>query len=72
MQTISETVRAVTALGRDARRVATALQRHKSGIDPYKFAIVHRLAMVAMEFGQAIGQAEATMPPSLRSAIYAT
>jgi hypothetical protein len=67
--TLSGTVRAVTGLGRDARRVAALLQRHQSGIDPYKFAIVHRLALVAMELGQAIVQAEAALTPQARSAI---
>jgi hypothetical protein len=68
--TISGTVRAVTALGRDARRVAALLQRHQSGIaDPHKRAICHRLALVAMEVGQAIVQAEAALSPSARNAI---
>jgi hypothetical protein len=68
--TISGTVRAVTALGRDARRVAAALQRHQFGIaDPHKLAIYHRLALVAMEPGQAIDHAEAALSPSARIAI---
>jgi hypothetical protein len=70
MQTISETVRAVTALARDARRVAAALQRHQVGIaDPHRRAILHRLTVVAHEFGLAISNAEAALSPSARSAI---
>jgi hypothetical protein len=70
IDTLTGTVRALTALGRDARRVAAALQRHQSGIaDPHKRAICHRLALVAMEVGQAIVQAEAALSPSARIAI---
>jgi hypothetical protein len=67
---LSGTVQAVIALGRDARRVAALLQRHQSGMaDPHKRAICHCLALVAMEVGQTIVQAEAALSPSARNAI---
>jgi hypothetical protein len=67
--TISGTVRAVVALGRNARRVAAALQRHQSGIaDPYERAIFHRLSMVASDFALAISTAAAALPSSAPSA----
>jgi hypothetical protein len=66
--TIAGTVRALTTLGRDARRVAAALQRHQFD-DPSKRAICHRLALVALEVAQAIVQAKVALSPQARSAI---
>jgi hypothetical protein len=61
--TLGGTVAAVIDLGRDARRVAAALQRHQSGIgDPHERAILHRLYMVASDFALAISTAAAALP----------
>jgi hypothetical protein len=69
MQTISETVRAVTALGRDARRLADALAHHKLGTDAPRHAGLHRIETVLRDCGLAIRDAEAALTPSARIAI---
>jgi hypothetical protein len=44
------------------------LQRHQFD-DPSKRAICHRLALVALEFGLTISNAESALSPQARSAI---
>jgi hypothetical protein len=69
MQRISETVRAVTALARDARRLADALAHHKVGTDAPCHAALHRIETSLRDFGNAIRDAEAALSASARIAI---
>jgi hypothetical protein len=71
-ESISVTVAALIAMASEARRSAASLQRYQrypTVHDHRDFAALHRLALVAQEFGEAIVQAEAALSPSARSAI---
>jgi hypothetical protein len=66
--TIGSTIAALLTMAGEARRLAASLQRYQSP-NHRDFAALHRLALVAQEFGEAIVQAEAALSPSARNAI---
>jgi hypothetical protein len=71
-KTIGDTVAALIAMAGEARRSAASLQRYQryqTVHDHRDFAALHRIALVAQEFGEAIIQAEAALSPSARIAI---
>jgi hypothetical protein len=67
--TISGTVRTLTALGRNARRLADQLAHHKRGTDAQSHAALHRIETVLRDCGIAIRDAEAALSPATRAAI---
>lgn len=72
MQTIAETARAATALGRDAERIADALRHHLPDVaDRRHHAALHRIEVAARDFANTIGLAEAALSPVVKAAIEA-
>ena len=67
--TIGSTIAALLTMAGEARRLAASLQRYQTVHNHRDFAALHRLALVAQEFGEAIVQAEAALSPSARNAI---
>jgi hypothetical protein len=67
--TINGTVRAVTAMGRNARRLADQLAHHKVGTDAPRHAAMHRVETALRDFGNVIRDGEAALTPSARIAI---
>ena len=67
--TIGGTIAALLTMADEARRSAASLQRYQTVHNHRDFAALHRLALVTMELGQAILQAEAALTPQARSAI---
>jgi hypothetical protein len=70
--TIGGTIAALLTMADEARRSAASLQRYQRYQTVHNhrdFAALHRLALVAQEFGEAIVQAEAALTPQARSAI---
>jgi hypothetical protein len=69
--TINGTVRAVTAMGRNARRLADQLAHHKVGTDAQSHAALHRIETALRDCGIAIRDAEAGLSDQVRAAINA-
>ena len=72
MQTISATVRNAARVGKDAKRLADALQRHHPNISDDRLrGGLHRVEVAVRDFWLAIAHAEAALSPAARAAIAA-
>jgi hypothetical protein len=68
--TITDTVAALIAMADAARRCSASIQRYQRDQtvqhDHRDFAALHRLGLVAQEFGEAVVQAESALSPSAK------